>query len=57
MKDRALLFAEAQIHHVALRVADANASKAWFLTTLDFRVNREFSFERYGFHLALSSGE
>jgi lactoylglutathione lyase/glyoxylase I family protein len=44
MKDRALLFAEAQIHHVALRVADANASKAWFFTTLDFRVNREFSF-------------
>jgi catechol 2,3-dioxygenase-like lactoylglutathione lyase family enzyme len=44
MKANALLFAEAQIHHIALRVADANASKAWFLTTLDFRVNREFSF-------------
>jgi catechol 2,3-dioxygenase-like lactoylglutathione lyase family enzyme len=38
------LFAEAQIHHVALRVADAKASKAWFLTMLDFRVDREFSF-------------
>ena len=38
------LFAESQIHHVALRVADVQASKAWFLTTLDFCVDREFSF-------------
>jgi catechol 2,3-dioxygenase-like lactoylglutathione lyase family enzyme len=38
------LFAKSQIHHVALRVADAEASKAWFLTKLDFHVDREFSF-------------
>jgi catechol 2,3-dioxygenase-like lactoylglutathione lyase family enzyme len=38
------LFAETQIHHIALRVADAAASKAWFLTMLDFQVNREFSY-------------
>jgi lactoylglutathione lyase/glyoxylase I family protein len=38
------LFLESQVHHIALRVADAQASKAWFLTTLDFRVDREFSF-------------
>jgi catechol 2,3-dioxygenase-like lactoylglutathione lyase family enzyme len=35
-------FAETQIHHIALRVADAAASKAWFVTKLDFQVNREF---------------
>jgi hypothetical protein len=38
------LFSESRIHHVALRVADAQASKAWFLTALDFCVDREFSF-------------
>jgi catechol 2,3-dioxygenase-like lactoylglutathione lyase family enzyme len=32
------------MHHVALRVADAEASKAWFLTKLGFHVDREFSF-------------
>jgi glyoxylase I family protein len=37
-------FAHAQIHHIALRVADAKASKDWFLTKLDFCVDREFSF-------------
>jgi catechol 2,3-dioxygenase-like lactoylglutathione lyase family enzyme len=37
-------FAHAQIHHIALRVANAKASKDWFLTKLDFRVAREFSF-------------
>jgi catechol 2,3-dioxygenase-like lactoylglutathione lyase family enzyme len=37
-------FAHAQIHHIALRVADAKASKDWFLIKLDFRVDREFSF-------------
>ena len=37
-------FAHAQIHHIALRVANAKASKDWFLTKLDFRVDREFSF-------------
>jgi len=34
----------ARIHHIALRVADAKASKDWFLTKLDFCVDREFSF-------------
>jgi catechol 2,3-dioxygenase-like lactoylglutathione lyase family enzyme len=38
------LFAEAQVHHIALRVADPHASKTWFLTMLDLRVDREFSF-------------
>jgi catechol 2,3-dioxygenase-like lactoylglutathione lyase family enzyme len=37
-------FTETQVHHVALRVADASASKAWFLTKLRFHVDREFSF-------------
>jgi glyoxylase I family protein len=37
-------FAHAQIHHIALRVVNAKASKDWFLTKLDFRVAREFSF-------------
>jgi catechol 2,3-dioxygenase-like lactoylglutathione lyase family enzyme len=37
-------FARAQIHHIALRVTDAKASKEWFLTKLDFCVDREFSF-------------
>jgi catechol 2,3-dioxygenase-like lactoylglutathione lyase family enzyme len=31
-----------QTHHVALRVPDAEASKAWFLEKLDFRVEGEF---------------
>jgi catechol 2,3-dioxygenase-like lactoylglutathione lyase family enzyme len=39
-----MLSAEMQIHHVALRVADAAASKAWFVAMLNFRVDREFSF-------------
>jgi catechol 2,3-dioxygenase-like lactoylglutathione lyase family enzyme len=38
------LFAHAQIHHIALRVDDAKASKDWFLTKLNIRVDREFSF-------------
>jgi catechol 2,3-dioxygenase-like lactoylglutathione lyase family enzyme len=38
------LFAHAQIHHIALRVDNARASKDWFLTKLDFHVDREFSF-------------
>jgi catechol 2,3-dioxygenase-like lactoylglutathione lyase family enzyme len=41
---RSMLSAETRIHHVALRVADAAASKAWFMTMLNFRVDREFSF-------------
>jgi catechol 2,3-dioxygenase-like lactoylglutathione lyase family enzyme len=36
--------AHARIHHIALRVADTKASKDWFLTKLDFCVDREFSF-------------
>jgi catechol 2,3-dioxygenase-like lactoylglutathione lyase family enzyme len=44
MTRNVLLSADARIHHIALRVADAKASKSWFLTMLDFRVNREFSF-------------
>ena len=36
--------AHALIHHIALRVADAKASKDSFLTKLDFCVDREFSF-------------
>jgi lactoylglutathione lyase/glyoxylase I family protein len=43
------LFSEAQVHHVALRVADADASKVWFLTKLDFRIDREFSFRGMNF--------
>jgi catechol 2,3-dioxygenase-like lactoylglutathione lyase family enzyme len=39
-----MLSAETRIHHVALRVADAAASKAWFMTMLNFRVDREFPF-------------
>jgi catechol 2,3-dioxygenase-like lactoylglutathione lyase family enzyme len=37
-------FTQTRIHHIALRVADAKASKDWFLTKLDFCVDREFSF-------------
>jgi catechol 2,3-dioxygenase-like lactoylglutathione lyase family enzyme len=39
-----LLLSDARMHHVALRVDDAKASKAWFMATLDFCVSREFSF-------------
>jgi catechol 2,3-dioxygenase-like lactoylglutathione lyase family enzyme len=42
-------FAHAQIHHIALRVDDAKASKDWFLTKLDFHVDREFSFNGMDF--------
>jgi catechol 2,3-dioxygenase-like lactoylglutathione lyase family enzyme len=42
-------FAHAQIHHIALRVADVKASKDWFLTELDFCVEREFSFRGVDF--------
>jgi hypothetical protein len=38
-----LSFVETQVHHVALRVADVSASKAWFLTKLRFHVDRELS--------------
>ena len=41
--------AHAQIHHIALRVDDAKASKDWFLTKLDFHVDREFSFNGMDF--------
>jgi catechol 2,3-dioxygenase-like lactoylglutathione lyase family enzyme len=37
-------FAHTRIHHIALRAADAKASKDWFLTKLDFGVDREFSY-------------
>jgi catechol 2,3-dioxygenase-like lactoylglutathione lyase family enzyme len=37
-------FAHAQIHHIVLRVADAKASKDWFSTRLDFRVDVSSSF-------------
>src|ERR1700726_3962083 len=36
--------AHALIHHIAVRVADAKASKDSFLTKVDFCVDREFSF-------------
>jgi catechol 2,3-dioxygenase-like lactoylglutathione lyase family enzyme len=38
------VLADAQVHHVALRVADAQASKSWLITMLDFRVVSEFTF-------------
>jgi catechol 2,3-dioxygenase-like lactoylglutathione lyase family enzyme len=38
------VLANAQVHHVALRVADAQASKSWLITMLDFRVVSEFTF-------------
>jgi catechol 2,3-dioxygenase-like lactoylglutathione lyase family enzyme len=38
------LLAKAQVHHVALRVVDAQASKSWLITMLDFRVDSEFTF-------------
>jgi len=54
---RSALFAETQIHHVALRVADAAASKAWFVTNLDFRVDREFEFGGMDFVWIHPAGE
>jgi catechol 2,3-dioxygenase-like lactoylglutathione lyase family enzyme len=51
-----MLFVETQIHHIALRVADAAASKAWFVTMLDFRVDREFSFSGKDFVWLCPSG-
>ena len=33
-----------QIHHVALRIADADEGKTWLTTMLGFRVDREFQF-------------
>jgi catechol 2,3-dioxygenase-like lactoylglutathione lyase family enzyme len=42
-------FAHGQIHHIALQVANAKASKDWFLTKLDFHVDREFSFNGMDF--------
>lgn len=35
--------AEAEIHHVALRVADAQGSKDWFVSMFDFRVEQELA--------------
>jgi catechol 2,3-dioxygenase-like lactoylglutathione lyase family enzyme len=42
-------FAYAQIHHIALRVDDAQVSKDWFLNKLEFHVDREFSFNGMDF--------
>jgi catechol 2,3-dioxygenase-like lactoylglutathione lyase family enzyme len=38
------LLAKSQVHHIALRVVDAQASKSWLKTMLDFRVDSEFTF-------------
>jgi catechol 2,3-dioxygenase-like lactoylglutathione lyase family enzyme len=50
------VFTGSQIHHIALRVADVNASKAWFMTTLDFRVDREFTFNGLDFVFLCPAG-
>jgi catechol 2,3-dioxygenase-like lactoylglutathione lyase family enzyme len=39
------LLAKSRVHHVALRVVDAQASKSWLITMLDFEVENEFTFQ------------
>jgi catechol 2,3-dioxygenase-like lactoylglutathione lyase family enzyme len=47
----------ANIHHVALRVVDAAASKAWFVKIFGMRVDGEFSFAGLDFVWLRAEGE
>lgn len=37
------------LHHIALRVPDTQAAKAWFASMLDFKIDREFDFNDLSF--------
>jgi catechol 2,3-dioxygenase-like lactoylglutathione lyase family enzyme len=48
-------FSTSIIHHLGLRVEDAQAGKRWLTTMLGFRVEREFQFAGHDF-VFLSAG-
>jgi catechol 2,3-dioxygenase-like lactoylglutathione lyase family enzyme len=48
-------FSTSTIHHLGLRVEDAEAAKRWLTTMLGFRVEREFQFAGHDF-VFLSAG-
>ena len=51
------VLAKAKVHHVALRVADAQASKSWLMTMLDFSVAGGFTLAGTDFIWMRPAGE